>query len=367
VFDRGEAQEGDVITALEPTVQLRLEQELSRYQAAWHPKVAGGIVMDPQDGRILAMGVLPSFDLNDFSHADPSRFKNPLVENVYELGSIMKPITVAAGLDSGVITAETTYYDKGYAVYDGSRINNFDLKGRGTVPMQEVLNQSLNTGAAHVALSIGTKKFAQYLDAFGITQESGIDLPGEAVPLTANLESPRSIEYATASFGQGLALSPIAMTRALAVLGNGGVLITPHIATEIRYPSGVRKPLGWSPRERVISEEASEEITRMLVKVVDEALRDGTKNIPGYSVAAKTGTAQIAREGARGYYDDRFLHSFFGYFPAYDARFLIFLFAVEPQGARYASETLTDPFFDMTKFLITYYDIPPDRPVDSRQ
>jgi len=228
--------------------------------------------------------------------------------------------------------------------------------------MQEVLNQSLNTGMVFVMQSMGRGAFAKYMNAYELGEETGIDLPNEARGLTNNLSSPRDVEYATAAFGQGIALTPIALTRALASLGNGGTLPEPHLLKEIRYGAGLSK--GYVPNgspKRVLKEETSEEITRMLVKVVDEALVGGTVKLPNYTIAAKTGTAQISKGEGRGYYDDRYLHSFFGYFPAYDPKFIIFLYAVEPKGARYASQTLTDPFMNLAKFLLAYYEVPPDR------
>lgn len=361
----GAAQAGgaDVITAIEPGVQAFLEDTLAEYQEDWHAREAGGIVMDPKTGAIIALAALPTFDPNDFSGADPAAFSNPLIERVYEFGSIMKPLTVAAGIDAGVITPETTYHDKGFAVYDGLRINNYDFEGRGRgTTMQQVLSESLNTGAAHIAVdTLGADRFRSYLEAFGIREGTGIDLPNEAEPLTSNLDSPRSIEYATAAFGQGIAVTPIAMTRALATLANGGAVPSPHVALALHYPGGFDKRLGHSPEVQALSKESAETVTRMLVRVVDEALRGGVMKIPELSVAAKTGTAQIAKASERGYYDDRFLHSFFGYFPAYDAKFLVFFYAVEPQGARYSSETWTTPFIESVEFLSTYYDIKPDR------
>jgi cell division protein FtsI/penicillin-binding protein 2 len=151
------------------------------------------------------------------------------------------------------------------------------------------------------------------------------------------------------------------MTRALAALANHGSVPSPHVGLEIKYPGGIRTEVGWSPPRRALRPESAEAVTSMLVRVVDTALRGGVKKVPEMSIAAKTGTAQIANPNGGGYYTDRYLHSFFGYFPAYDARFLIFLFAVEPQGAQYASETLTDPFFTMTNFLTSYYQVQPDR------
>ena len=168
------------------------------------------------------------------------------------------------------------------------------------------------------------------------------------------------VDNATAGFGQGIAITPIQTIRALATLGNGGMLVTPHVVDSIIYENGERKKIIQESSERVISKESSEKISRMLVHVVDHALKDGEYKMNHYSVAAKTGTAQMVKKGG-GYYDDRYLHSFFGYFPAYDPKFIIFIFHTYPKGAEYASATLTDPFFKIVKFLISYYKIPPDR------
>src|SRR3989344_8068376 len=156
-------------------------------------------------------------------------------------------------------------------------------------------------------------------------------------------------------------MTPIATVRALAALGNGGKLVTPHVVTEIEYESGLTKTLSYPPDRQVLKAETSEEITRMLVEVTDTALLGGTLKLPNYSIAAKTGTAQIANPSGGGYYEDKFLHSFFGYFPAYEPQFLIFLYTVEPKGVPFASQTLARPFMDIAQFLINYYEIPPDR------
>lgn len=361
LFSSGDQPGADVVTSIEPDVQAFAEHLLDGYSSEWHPDESGIIVLEPSTGRVIALAARPTYDPNNLAFADPDAFSNPIVEKVYEFGSIVKPLTMAAALDSGVVTPKTTYNDRGYAVYDGARISNFDGKGRGTVSMQEVLNQSLNTGVAFAVEKMGTDLFREYLEKFALREETGIDLPGEAAPLTDNLDSPRTIEYVTASFGQGIAVTPIAMARALGTLANHGLVPGPHVATSLSYPGGFDKKLGWSPERRAISEEASETLSRMLVEVVDTSLQGGAVKIPELSVAAKTGTAQIAREGARGYETDRYLHSFFGYFPAYEPRFLVFLYAVAPKGARYASETWTAPFMESVRFLVNYYEIPPDR------
>lgn len=361
VFDSSEENEGDVVTTIEPTVARALDKVLDETQAEWKSAVTGGIIINPKNGEIIALNVVPSFDLNNRKDVPIEDFRNPLIENVYEMGSIIKPLTVASGLDADVIAPHSTYYDAGCVELNEKKFCNYDLRARGTVSMQEVLNQSLNTGVAHIASLLGKERFRKYFYGLKLGSETGIDLPSEGHGLVKNLESPRELEYATASFGQGISLTPIGTVRALSTLANGGVLITPHLVKKIEYENGDVHEVGYADGERVFSEETSEEITRMLVNVVDTALKGGKAKNPYYTIAAKTGTAQIADEVNGGYYDDRYLHSFFGYFPAYDPQFLIFLYTVEPKGVQYASETLTDPFMDLVQFLINYYAIPPDR------
>ncbi len=361
LFAGGSRTGADLVTSIEPSVQTYVDELLHAYSDTWRPDEVGVIVLEPATGNIVAFGTLPSFNPNNLKDADPSTFSNRLVERVYEFGSIMKPLTVAAGIDAGVVTPETTYNDRGFALYDGARIANFDGKGRGVVSMQEVLNQSLNTGVAYIVEQLGTETFRSYLKAFGITEETGIDLPNEAKPLVDNFDSPRTIEYVTASFGQGFAVSPVAMARSLAVLANEGEVPSPHVGVMLKFPGGFTKKLGWAPERRAVAASSAETVTRMLVEVVDTSLNNGAYKIPELSVAAKTGTAQIAKAGERGYQEGRYLHSFFGYFPAYEPRYLIFLYSVAPQGAEYASQTWTKPFMELVRFLVSYYDIPPDR------
>lgn len=365
LFDRKKAEEGDLVLTIEPTVQSYFEGELQSIMDEWNSDETGGVIMDPKTGAIYAMAMNPSFDLNQYSKVkSPSLFGNPLVESVHEMGSTMKPLTMAAGLDAGVITAKTTYNDTGHITLNNKTFSNYDGRGRGpNTTMQQVLNDSLNTGVAYVVSKLGHDRFTDYfLHKFHLGEETGIDLPGEVQGLMSNLSSKRDIEYATASFGQGIAVTPINMTAALATLGNGGYTVSPHIVDEIHYTSGKIKKFTPNPSEQVLKPETSEEITRMLVTVVDKALLGGTMKIPEYSVAAKTGTAQIVDHKTGGYYDDRYLHTFFGYFPAYDPKFIVFMYTYHPKnGAQFASHTLTQSFIRTTKFLLHYYSVPPDR------
>ena len=354
--------EGDLVTTIEPTVQSFIEKKIDQIQNQWRSKKVGAIVMNPKNGAIYALAVTPTFDPNKFKYEkNVAVFSNPIVEDVYEMGSIIKPLTMAAGLDAKVITPKTTYEDTGFIELDGKKISNYDGKARGTTSMQEVLNQSLNLGVSFVVKKLGRDRFAEYMRNFGLGERSGIDLPNESIGLIKNLTSRRDVEYATASFGQGIALSPVATARALSALGNGGFLITPHIVKQIKYKIGVTDDVTPPVGRQVIATSTSAQITEMLVTVVDKALLGGKIKMPHYSIAAKTGTAQIAKSEGGGYDEGRFLHSFFGYLPASDPQFLVFMYHLEPQGVQYASQTLTEPFSDIAKFLISYYQVPPDR------
>jgi cell division protein FtsI/penicillin-binding protein 2 len=268
---------------------------------------------------------------------------------------------MAAGLDAGAVRPSTTYNDPGCQTLNKKTFCNYDGQSHGNgLKMQVILNKSLNTGAAFVVRSMGNKTFADYMFKYGLATTTGIDLPNEGNSLVSNLKSNRDLEYAQASFGQGIAITPIQAVRALSTLANGGKLITPHLVREIDFKLGTKRTIEYPLPEQVLKPETSEQISRMLTEVVDTALKNGSVRIPNYSVAAKTGTAQIANP-AGGYYTDRYLHSFFGYFPSYEPRFLVFLYTYYPKGVQYASETLTDTFMEMTKFLINYYGIAPDR------
>ena len=352
-------QFGDIVTTIEPTVENFLEQELEAINARWQPKLIGGIIMEPKTGAIIALAARPGFDPGG-KRFDIKNLTNPMVQGAYEMGSIIKLLTMSAGLDAKVVTPNSTYDDRGTIAFGSKEIGNWDRRGRGIVSMQEVLNQSLNTGAIYVMQQLGAERFEKYFQAFGLLAEkTGIDLPGEIIGRN-NFKNRRPIEAATTSFGQGISMTPLTALTALSSLANGGQLVKPFVTKQIDYKNQPTVETKTTVKRRVVSVETANTITEMLVKVGDKALAHIQESLPRYQVAAKTGTAQIPKPGS-GYYPDRYLHSFFGYFPASEPRFSIFLFAVEPQGAEYASATLSKPFFNLTKFLLNYYQIAPDR------
>lgn len=357
----GDVAGADLTLTLDVQVQFFLELVLEKTVEKLHASSGGIIVLEPLTGKILAMAARPVFNPNTyFAEKALDIFSNPLMQSVFEVGSVVKPLTMVAAIDTGSVVLETTYIDRGVIKVDGHVIENFDGKARGQVNIQEILSQSLNTGAVFLAERVGKAGLHNYFDAFGLGELTGVDLTGEVPGNLANLDSPRFIESATAAFGQGIGVTPLGFTMALGALANGGLLMRPYIVEEIRYPSGQVHKTGLEVKRRVMKEETSRTVTRMLVNVVDTTLAGGKGKLPGYSMAAKTGTAQIPSQYSRGYSDD-FLHSFFGYAPAFKPQFLIFMYIERPRGVLYASQSLTEPYKELMQFLLNYYEIPPDR------
>lgn len=361
VVSAKDARQGDVITSIEPEVQQKLDQAIKAVNDKYSSVQTGGIIMDTQTGEIVAMDTYPTFDPNNFAHENPQYFGNPLVQSRYEFGSIFKALTMASGLDAGVVTPDTTYNDTGCITVNKSQVCNYDLRARGVIPMQQILSQSLNVGASFIATRLGHDAQKKYDTELGFGQKTGIDLPGEIVGDTHNLNSPRDIEHDNMSFGQGISVTPVEMIRALGALANDGKVVTPHVATAVRLETGVVKPITYPAPVQVFSPQAAQETAKMLTYVVDNNLSNGKVKIPNMSVGAKTGTAQVVDPSTGKYYASIFFHSFFGFFPASHPRYIILLYTNRPQGVEYASEDLTSTFMDLTHFLINYYAVPPDR------
>jgi len=332
-------QDGDVNLTIEPDVQAFLEQQLEQTRRQWNGKQAMGVIIEPDTGAIKGLGITPDFNPNEYEQvASQSVFTNSVVQSRFEMGSVIKALTMAAGIDAGVVTPDTTYNDTGELELSGYTIENYDGSARGVVDMQTVLNQSLNTGAAFVANKLDREQMRSYFRSW-FADKTEIDLPGEIGNNIDNLSVDRDLEFATASFGQGIAMTPIATVQALSSLANGGKMVRPHVTHSIDYRLGGRSKIVPKEGERIISRETADTISEMLVTVVDDVLDGGDSARQRHSIN----------------------HTFFGYFPAYEPEYLVFLMVREPEDVRYASETLTEPFMNITDFLINYYNIPPDR------
>lgn len=348
-----------LILTVDYHIQQKAEEVLTATREKWGG--TGGIilVMDPQTGRILSSATAPGFDPNAYSKEnDYAVFINPAVESSYELGSVLKPVTMASALEEKLVTPQSTYRDTGEVKIGGYTIRNFDGKAYDVQTMTNVLEKSLNTGLVHVARLLGHERHLAYLKKFGFGEKTGVDLPGEVAGNISNLDAGRDIDFATASFGQGIAVTPLQMAAAMGAIANDGVLMRPYIVDRIIDDSG--NEIKKDPREirRVITKETAEQLQKILIS----AVRSGFENragIKGYFIAGKTGTAQVPRRDGRGY-SDAVTHTFAGFAPAFEPRFLILLQLNEPVGNRFAANTLTPAFQDLAAFILNYYEIPPD-------
>lgn len=332
---------------IDSNIQTRAEEILLGLIQKY--KAEGGmvIVQDPATGKILAMGSYPNFDPNNYSDYRLKSFLNPAIQSVYEPGSVMKVITMAAGLDAGKLTPETTFVDSGSLTLDGRTIKNWDLKAHGKVTMTEIIERSINTGAAYAGKLVGKDLFYNYLVNFGFGTLTGIKLPGEVSGSLENLKrNARDINFATAAFGQGVSVTPLQMISAFSAIANKGVLMEPRLLAE-ENPKLVR---------RVISEEAARQATDMMVSAVKKAT---IAQIPKFDIAGKTGTAQIPNFQTGGY-SDEFIHTFIGFAPAYNPRFIILIRIDKPYGAPLAGLTVVPAFRELAEFILNYYNIPPD-------
>lgn len=364
--DKITTKSGNILLTLDLNVQGELEKQIQNVQKRWNAESVGGIVMNPHTGEIVALGSSPTFNPNEFGKVENfSVFNNPIVENVFEMGSVFKALTVAIGIDSRSIHKNDTYNDLGKLEIDKRIISNYDGKARGpNTTIQEILAKSLNIGAVYVLLETGLGTYKDYIDSLNLRGITRIDLPKEVPGLLDNLETNRTIEYATASYGHGIAVTPISAIRSFATLANGGFLVQPYVTKEIDRPQVgniITSNIDNKERKRIFNKETTKDVTDLLIKTFDNTLLGSTFNNPHYSVAAKTGTAQLLNSNTGKYYEDKFLHSYFGYFPAHNPEYIIFLFAVDPKGVQYASGSLTTPFNKLTNYIISYYGVTPDR------
>ena len=350
----------DIVLTIDHAVQYEAEKILKSAIEKNDADSGSIVVMDPQTGRILAMAAIPNFNPNEYSKVeDISVYSNAAVVDAYESGSIFKPVTMAAGLDSNLISPDTTYIDTGAVKEAGYTIKNSDQKANGLQTMTDVLEKSLNTGVIHVEKLLGNKNFAEYVKRFGFGERTGIDLYGESAGNIKNISNlNRDIQFFTASFGQGITVTPIQLVAAYSALANGGILMKPQIIDKIIYPDGTEEEIRPKEVRRVISAKASSQISLMLRNVVVSG-HGKRADVPGYLVCGKTGTAQVASRNARGYEEGINIGSFAGYAPMNDPRFTILVRVNHPRSVEWAESSAAPAFGELMKFLLDYYNVEP--------
>jgi cell division protein FtsI/penicillin-binding protein 2 len=353
------AQNGDnLYLTIDPNIQFLAEQELAAVLKKWDSSGGSIIVSDPKTGAIKAMASSPNYDPNDYGKVQNiNEFLNPAIQKLYEPGSIFKPITMAAGIDTGKISPDTTYIDTGSVRIGGYVISNAANRSYGLSNMTKVLEKSINTGAVFAERQVGNEDFRKYVEAFGFNRPTGVDLSGEIGGNINNLKGNKEIDFATASFGQGIAVTPIELVAALGAIANEGKMMRPFVVQKIVHPGGQEELIEPQQIRQVVTEQTANKLTAMLVNTVKNGY--DKVRISGYFIAGKTGTAQVPLEDKAGY-SDQTIHTFVGYAPAYDPKFLVLIKMDKPQGISFASDSLGPVFANIARYLFNYYEIPPD-------
>ncbi|MEP6693297.1 MAG: penicillin-binding protein 2 [Chloroflexota bacterium] len=349
----------DLVLTIDLVVQTAAERALR--QAMEREKAPSGsiIVLDPRDGAILALASWPTFDPSRVAAADPEALRDRAVSWTFEPGSTMKAVTIAAGIDKHVVTPTTTYDDKGYAVIGGRRLNNAQGKVYGTTTVTQILERSANAGAVFVASKLGQDPLYQYLRAFGFGDATGVDLAAEATGAVRPLAQWYPVDVGTIAFGQGIAITPLQLAMAYAAIANGGTLYRPYVVAATRGADGEHRTVPVAVRSP-ITPETADTLRTMLVSSVDRGISHGA-SLTGYTVAGKTGTAQIPSDDGR-YVDDAYVSSFAGFAPASDPRFVAVVVLERPQSKLLGTVTAMNTFHDLALDVLRNARIQPDRP-----
>lgn len=373
VNEEREAVDGStLVLTIDRSVQRIVEENLKRGVEQFSMEHGSIIVMDPLTGAVLAMATYPNYDPNNYGAAlydeegqylesGYSIYNNKAVSVAYEPGSVFKVVTMAAGLDSGEFERNDTVFDEGELKIGGWTIRNWDLQAQGNMTLTRCLEVSNNVCMSKIATGIGEESFYRYLEGFGFGQQLGVDLAYEASGFMHSLSNWGEIRTATSGFGQGITVTPIQMASAVATIANRGRMVRPYVVQEKIIDNDV---VATEPQvlRQVVSRETAEEVTRMMVSVVERS--EGRQAVvPGYRIAGKTGTAQVARQGEGGYESDIVISSFAGYAPAEAPKFLVLVkFRTSNQthrDLRWGSQTAAPVFREVARELFKYYEIPP--------
>jgi len=316
----------DLVLSLDANIQYASEQALADGVNKFHAESGSVLIMDPTTGGIVAWADYPTYNANDFVHTDPALFKDNVASYVYEPGSVMKVVTLAGAINSGAIAPDTVINDPGFLNVGGYRISDWDHRNHGNVTYTYVLEHSLNVGAMKAMQAEGHDNFYKYLQGFGLTKPSGIDVGSETCLLPAAADKLADSQYATASFGQGIDTNMVQMLAAINVIANGGKYAPPHVMERI----GTRiNPLLLQPQQQVISPETAAKMTAMMQSVVQHGSSGTYSRVKGFELdqAGKTGTSQIP---VNGQYTQDVWASFVGFLPAQHPRFTMLVVIRKP-------------------------------------
>jgi cell division protein FtsI/penicillin-binding protein 2 len=351
----------DLVLTIDRYLQRVAERELER--GVRENKATGGkiLVMEPSTGAILAAASYPTYSVTEPLRPDQAALQKPtIVTDVYEPGSVVKLVTMSAGLEEGLVTPDTTLNDPGSVLVDGVRISNWDFAGHGQESMRQVLINSANVGAVFVGRLLGPDRLYKYFDLFGFGQPTGVGLPGEADGSYRTPGEPgwTNVDLATNTFGQGIAVTPLQMITAISTLANDGVMMRPMLVKELRRGDEIT-PVAPEAVRRVVSSHTAAQITDMMISVWKQPALIPNR-IPGYTIAAKTGTADTPTAG--GYQLNRTYASQIGFGPASSPRWVM-LVRIDAPEALYGGAAAAPVFKRMAEELFTHLRIPPSEPV----
>ena len=352
----------DIMLTLDRTIQYKACEMLRAAAEVYKAEGAALVVMNPNTGAILAMCSYPDFNPNSYSKVENIQvYNNTSIFTPYEIGSVFKPIPMAAAINEELVGPDSPFYDPGVRTdICSTPVRNADSKIYKDTTMTGVLENSINTGMVHIAERLGKNKFLEYIVNFGFGVKTGISLDtevsGNIDTLYVNKGNSIDCYAATAAFGQGITATPLQMVSAYSAIANGGKLLKPYIVEEIQYANNKVEKTRPKEVKQVISKRASSLVSGMLVRVVDAGHATGA-GVEGHYVAGKTGTAQIAGQGG---YIDATNHSFVGFAPVNDPKFVMLVKFEKPQ-VRFSSSTAAPTFGKIAKFILNYYQVAPVR------